>query len=106
MRTLNRCSSLGAAISAERQEAVALAASRSLEERAQLAEMALARGLVVRGGVGHRVAVPRARVYIGAVEHSGFVERPLERRDLLCGHARVVVCKPEVELGAERACRH
>jgi hypothetical protein len=77
----------------------ALCHDGSLEQRAQLAEVALARGLVVSVAVSHRVPVLGTLVDLGAVARPNLVQGSLQRRDLLGGHARVLVGEAEVHLG-------
>jgi hypothetical protein len=74
---------------------------RALEQRAQLAEVALAGGLVIGDMVGHRVAVLRTRVHLDAVAHPSLPKGPLQGGDLLGGHARVLVGETQVQLGRQ-----
>src|SRR6478609_8000505 len=69
---------------------------RSIEQRAELPEVTFPGGLVVGRGVRHRVAVLRPLVDLGAIAGAGLLERPLERGDLLGGHARILIGEPEV----------
>src|SRR3954451_12095978 len=74
---------------------------RAVQEREELGEVALRGGLVVGGCVGHRVAVGGAREELGAIPDAGVVEYRLDRRDLLGGHAAVVVGVAEKHFSAQ-----
>ena len=67
--------------------------------------MTLARLLVIRRRVGHRVAVAGSGVDLGAVFDSGLVQRGIDGGDLLGAVARVLVGVTEVHLGAQGAGR-
>src|SRR4051812_21150506 len=80
---------------------LASARDRAVEQREQLAVVALGGRLSVGGGVGDRVAVRGAGIDLRLVAHSGRVERALDLGDLLRRRAAVVVGEGEVDLGGQ-----